>query len=199
VFHSGAGDYKGDCASFLTWVTKKFGKPSTMVDMSRPGKQESWVEWTADWSFGQTRVQATCGGLQMGSDTFVPALVALMYRHHTMLAAVQDLIYVECSATRKFVGSLDQGKAPEQGAPWTLIVDPNSRRLLRHNKSPFSKTERYSDEEIVATDSNENASMNIQLNRITGSFSAQTRLKKEPRAGSDTWGKCERASGEKKF
>lgn len=84
IVHSGPDDYKSDCSRFLAWTTGHLGTPAKAIDMPMPAKQESWVEWTANWLFGQVRVEATCGGLMIG-DTFVAALVDIVYRHHSML------------------------------------------------------------------------------------------------------------------
>jgi hypothetical protein len=165
--------------------------------MSRSGKEQSWVELEADWLFGQIRVQATCGGVRMG-DTFIPAAVHVLYRHHTRLKALQDLVYIQCSVTKKYVGTLDKGTT-EQGAPFALIIDPNRERLLRADKSPFSQTERYSDEEIVTAERTDERSVILKLNRVVGSYLMEVRLKKNPNTGLDQWGKCERVNPERKF
>lgn len=191
-------DYKSDCPRFRAWTNRFFGKPATAIDRSQPGKQESTIDWTADWLFGQVRVQASCFGVMMG-DSFIAPSVVILYRHHTLLKALEDLVYVECSITQgQYVGSLVPG-SPPQIAPFTLIIDPNEKRLLRHDKSDFSKVDRYSDEEIVVTHEGKANLVTIRLNRLTGGLLLQTRRKDELRSGSDNWGKCERVSGEKKF
>jgi hypothetical protein len=196
-FHSGAGDYKNDCSSFLGWSTRYLGTPDKAIDRSIPGKGDSFTDVEAEWLFGQTRVQAMCGGVKMG-DSFIAALVAIVYGHHARLKTLQDLVYIQCSATKKYVGSFDK-RATEQGAPLGLIIDPARERLLRGNKYPFTKTDRYSNDEIIASESNKDGSAVLNLNRVTGSYLMQVRIRMDANSGYDQWGKCEKVNPERKF
>jgi hypothetical protein len=199
LISAGAQDYKSDCSHFRALVTGYFGEPTKLIDRSKPGKENSWVEWDADWLFGQTRVRASCAGLMMG-DNFITGIALILYRHHTMLKALEDFVYVECSVKQQqYVGSMARGNTPPQMRPFTLLIDPNRQTLLRQDKSAFSKVERYSDEEIVVTNESETGVVTLRLDRMTGGVSMQTRLKKDASSGTDGWGKCERVSGEKKF
>ena len=193
------GDEPGDfCPTFLAWATKRLGSANKVIDLSNLGQQDAWASVTADWLFGQTRVQLSCAGAKLYSKWIRPGLVVLMYRHKDQLKALEDLIYIECSATRKVVGRLADGRT-EEAEPLTLIIDPNNRRVIRSDKSAFLKTDNYTDDEILASYEEKSAKGEFRLNRVTGHYRWNVRMKEDSRNGVDQWGKCSRADPSRKF
>jgi hypothetical protein len=188
------------CSRFSEWTMPRFGVPAKVIDMSLPpSKDEAYIQLDADWLFGTTRVQFSCSGVKV-SDRFVPVVAMLVYRHHTMQKALEDLIYIECSSTQKWVGKLwDERRATEEVPPMRFLINPNAKDLFRWNKLTIGKTQRYSDEEIVTTWGDEKYSSVLRLDRRAGSYLLQVRQKSGEQVGLDRWGKCSRTTPEKKF
>jgi hypothetical protein len=197
VLFSGS-DYGEDfCPAFLGWATKHLGKPDKIIDRSSLGRDSSFNDVTADWLLGQSRVQLGCSGTNIHGK-FIPIIASLVYSHKDRLKALEDLIYIECSLTTKYVGSLSARKM-EEGPPLTLIIDSNRRELLKRNKLLFLKTTKYTDEEILASTEDEKGKQDFRLDRVTGNYEWIIRLKPNSRDGADCWGKCLRVDPGRRF
>jgi len=186
------------CPSFIDWVTERLGKPNKVLDRSIFGKTNSLNDFAADWLLGQTRVQLNCFGTTRDGK-YISGSAILAYRHKDRLKALEDLIYIECSSTIRYTGSLFAGRPTEDGAPLTLIIDPNSERLLRRDKSSFLETTKYTDEAILASEENEKGKQDFQLDRVTGNYQLNLRLKRYPGTAMTQWGKCTRIDAAKRF
>lgn len=185
------------CPTFLELVTKRLGKPDKIIDQSSSAKDSSFYNVTADWLLGQSRVQLWCSGMTLDGK-FIPVLAVLRYDHKDHLKALEDLIYIECSVTRKFVGSISS-ETTEERPPLILIIDPNGKKLLSRDKSSFLKTTKYTDEEILASKEDEKGKADFQLDRVTGNYKWIFRLKPNSSDGMDSWGKCSRVDPGRKF
>lgn len=191
-------DYGEDfCPAFLELATKRLGKPDKIIDRSSSDKDGSFYNVTANWLLGQSRVQLACSGMTMHGK-FIPVLAVLRYDHKDHLKALEDLIYVECSVTKKFVGSISSGTTVEN-PPLILIIDPNNKELLARNKGSFLKTTKYTDEEILASKEDQKGKAEFQLDRVTGNYKWIFRLKPNSNDGIDFWGKCSRVDPGRKF
>ena len=187
-------DYGDDfCPAFFELTTKRLGKPDKIIDRS----SSSFYNLTADWLLGQSRIQLICSGMTLNGK-FMPVLAALRYDHKDHLKALEDLIYIECSVTKKFVGSISSGKT-EEGPPLILIIDPNNKALLGRNKSAFLNTTKYTDEKILASKEDQKGKTEFQLDRVTGNYKWIVRLKPNTSDGIDHWGKCSRVDPGRKF
>jgi hypothetical protein len=132
-------------------------------------------------------------------DTFLGTAI-LIYGHQTTHKALEDLIYIECSSTKKFLGRLAQtNRGTEEDKPTRFIINPNDKSVRRWDKSRFGEVQRYSDEEIVTTWSTEKNSFTLRLDRRAGSYLIEGRFKDDSRTGLDIWGKCARTTPDKKF
>jgi hypothetical protein len=129
---------------------------------------------------------------------FIPIFAALRYDHKDHLEALEDLIYIECSVTKKYVGSISSGTTIED-PPLILIIDPNNKELLARNKGSFLKTTKYTDEEILASKEDQKGRAEFQLDRVTGNYKWILRLKPNGNNGIDFWGKCSRVDPGRKF
>jgi hypothetical protein len=181
------------CPAFLELTTKRLGKPDRIIDRS----SSSFYNVTADWLLGQSRIQLICSGTTLNGK-FIPVLAALRYDHKNHLKALEDLIYIECSVTKKFVGSTSSGTTVED-PPLILIIDPNNKELLARNKGPFLKTTKYTDEEILASKEDLKGKAEFQLDRVTGNYKWIFRLKPNSNDGIDFWGRCSRVDPGMKF
>ena len=191
-------DYGEDfCPAFLELTTKHLGKPDKIIDRSSSGKDSSLYDVTADWLFGQSRVQVMCSGLTLNGK-FIPVIAALRYDHKDRLKALEDLIYIECSVTKKFVGSISSGTT-EEGPPLILIIDPNNKRLHGRDKRLFLETTKYTDEEILASKEDQKGKADFRLDRVTGNYKWIFRLKPNSNDGVDFWGKCSRVDPGRRF
>ncbi len=193
VMYGGAGEVTADCDALSTWVEQVFGRPEKVVDLGMPNRL---ADKSADWLFGETRVQFVCGGVWIERE-FIPAAVALRYNRRDRLAALEDPIQLECSSQERYVGGISD-KTVRDGPPVVFILDPNWHRVLRANKSPFGKTEKFTDGEIVAAQEDEKAVSRIRFDRVTGSYLLSIRLKAGS-GGLEKWGKCVRVDPGKKF
>ena len=195
---------EGFCSALFEWAVKNLGKPAKILEWSssKPSKPvspwtETWSEKEADWAVGDGRVQIGCSGLKI-ADGYVPALSILVYRHQAQLKPLEDLVYIECSSTGKYVGRL-ANRSTEESAPLSLIVDPNHHQILRRDRSAFLETKKFTDEEILASKEEEKSTMSFRLDRIAGSYYWAIRLKDDKSTGLDRWGKCTRIEPGKKF
>jgi hypothetical protein len=186
------------CPAFVEWATKRLGKPDKTLDRSTSAKDGSWNRVTADWLLGQSRVQLNCAGAVMYGG-YIPAVAILVYRHKDRLNGLEDLVYIECSLTKKYLGPLFADRPTEEGAPLTLIIDPNDQRLLRRDKSAFLETNKYTDQEILAAEENDKTQSRFRLDRLTGNYQWNIRLKQDGRNGLDQWGKCTRVDPSRKL
>jgi hypothetical protein len=201
VLLSGGKFDESFCVRFSEWTKPMFGVPAKVIDMSLPPrKDEAYIQLEADWLLGATRIQFFCAGARIG-DSFVPGAAYLLYSHQTMLKALEDLIYIECSSTTKYVGRLaGERGTTEEDVPTRFMINPNDNSVRGWDKEPIKgKMQRYSDEEIVTTWSDKKYSSVLRLDRRAGSYLIQTRLKGDERSGLDRWGKCSRTTSEKKF
>jgi hypothetical protein len=185
------------CPAFLELATKRLGKPDKIIDRSSLQKDGSFYNVTADWLLGQSRVQLMCCGMTSDGE-FIPVLAALRYDHKDHLKALEDLIYIECSVTKKFIGSISSGTT-EEGPPLILIIDPNNKQLLGRDKGSFLKTTKYTDEEILASKEDQKGKADFRLDRVTGNYKWIFRLKPNSRDGIDSWGKCSRVDPGRRF
>jgi len=183
------------CSELFDWASKHLGKPSTKLDRSKDALESVHIE--ADWTIGEGRVQISCAGVKIG-DGSMPGLAMLVYRHQSHLRRLVDFVYIECSSTKRYVGKLS-GSSTEDEAALTFIVDPNSSKILRRDKRPFLDTRKFTDEQIVASIQDEKRSDYFVLDRVTGNYQWQTRLKNDKNTGLDRWGKCLRIDPGKKF
>lgn len=186
------------CPAFLGWTGKRLGKPDKVLDRSVLGRDSSFNDVAADWLLGQTRVQLTCAGAKLYGG-YVPAIAVLIYRHQDQLKALEDLIYIECSSTKKYVGPLLADRPTEDGPPLTLIIDPNGGKLLGRDKSLFLKPDKYTDEEILASEEDDKRKQDFRLDRVTGNYQWNIRLKSDTRNGLNQWGRCSRVDPARKF
>lgn len=53
------------CPKLLEWTEARLGKPAKIIDLSSTAKERSFTDITADWMFGETRLQLSCGGLKL--------------------------------------------------------------------------------------------------------------------------------------
>jgi len=193
-----ASDYGEDfCPAFLELATKHLGKPDKIIDRASLEKDGGFYNVTTDWLFGQSRVQLKCSGMTLNGK-FIPIFAALRCDHKDHLKALEDLIYIECSVTKKFVGSVSSGTT-EEGQPLILIIDPNSEELLGRDKGSFLKTTKYTDEEILASKEDQKGKADFRLDRVTGNYKWIFRLKPNSRNGMDSWGKCSRVDPGRRF
>jgi hypothetical protein len=116
-----------------------------------------------------------------------------------MLKALEDLIYIECSSTQKYVGQFAEGRTPDEKPPMHFMLNPNDTSVRRWDKTMIGSTQRYSDDEVITTWSDDKGSAVLKIDRRAGSYLLQTRLKGDGRTGLDQWGKCSRTTPEKKF
>ena len=197
LMNTGASEVTADCDTLFTWTKQAFGQPETVVNLSTPKSDNSFTDLSADWLFGETRVQFSCSGVWIGNK-FIPALTSLRYNQRERLAALEDPIHLECSAQQRWTShELDQ--TVRERPPIGFIINPNSNSLLRANGSFFGKTEKFTDEEIVAGFEDETAAVQIRIDRVTASYLLTGRGKKDSRIGFDQWGKCLRVAPGKKF
>ena len=190
---------KDFCASFMKWGTEQYGKPHKVLDVSSvPNKEGSFFEnlW-ADWEIGQTRIKLACSGVAI-YGSYIPGIALVSYRQKDQEKALEELIYIECSRTSRDFGPLSKGTI-EQQPPIILIVDPNERILRRQNKSPFLKTHKFTDDEILASEEDEKFSQEIRIDRTTGNYEWKSRIKPDVRNGVDQWGKCSPYIAKKQF
>lgn len=185
------------CPAFRELATKHLGKPDKIIDRTNLEKDGYLYDVTTDWLFGQSRVQLKCSGMTLNGE-FIPIFAALRYDHKDHLKALEDLIYIECSVTRKFVGSLSTETTKER-PPLILIIDPNNKQLLGRNKGSFLKTTKYTDEEILASKEDQKAKADFRLDRVAGNYEWILRFKPNSHDGMDSWGKCSRVEPGKKF
>lgn len=187
------------CIRFSEWTAPMLGVPSKVIDLSSPVEKDNAIlDIDADWLLGETRVKLSCSGVKLDGK-FLSGVVMVTYGHHTMQKALEDLIYIECSSTRKFVGRSAEGRGATEEAPVRFMINPNDGTVRRWDKSTIGKTQRYSDEDIVTTWGNEERSFQLRLDRRAGSYLLEIRRKNDPRTGLDTWGKCARTTPDKKF
>jgi hypothetical protein len=192
------GEQPGDaCPTFVGWATTRLGKFSKVIDLSIQGQENAFANVKADWLLGQTRVRLTCFAVKAYGE-WIPGLVALQYAHKDTLPAFEDLVYIECTSTKKYVGNLTNPRV-EETAPLTFIIDPNARMLLRRDGLAFLETKKYSDEEIVAARDDEKGNTIFKLDRVTGGYQSTIRLKGDSRTGIDQWGKCTRIDPGRRF
>jgi hypothetical protein len=189
------------CSTLFDWAIKNLGEPAKILEWTETSAvrtvTNTWSEKDADWAIGQGRVRIGCSGLKIG-DGYVPALSTLIYRHQAQLKPLEDLVYIECSSTQKYVGKLSE-RSTEESAPLSFIVDPNRQKILRRDRSPFLETTTFSGEEILASKEQEKGTNTFRLDRITGGYQWTTRLKGDTSTGMDRWGKCVRIEPGKKF
>lgn len=190
---------EGFCAEFLGWATKHLGKPDKILDRSRLRRdRDGFQNVETDWLLGQSRVQMNCAGTILYGE-YIPLFAILIYRHKDELKALEDFIYIECSSTKKFVGPLFKDQLQEEAPPVTMIIDPNRGELLRRDKSTYFKTTKYTDEEILASTEEEGSKSDFRLDRMTGNYQLEIRLKPDSRNGINQWGKCLRVDPGRKF
>ena len=188
------------CDALFTWAKGALGQPEKSVDHSTP--QEAII--LADWLFGQTRMRFECfgGWIEAHAPNTVTLIVDLTYRHQERLPALEDPIRLECSAQERWTSGDDQ--TVRERPPIGFIIEPNSKEILRgSDNSPFGKTEKFTDEEIVAGFETETGVIRIRIDRVTADYLITKRppltdpFKDLP--GLETWGKCVPVAPGKKF
>ncbi len=176
------------CPAFLGWVSKRLGRPSKIVDLSKIGRESGFADVTADWLLGQTRVQLSCFEAKV-HNRYIPGLAVLLYRRKDRLKVLEDLAYIDCSSTKKYVGFLADRRT-EETVLLRLIIDPNRGLLLWPDTLPFLETRKYTDKEILASIEDEKVRHDFRLDRMTGSYQWNVRVKEDSRTGVDQWGNC---------
>ena len=179
------------CPVFFIWATQRFGRPSKIIDLSKMGRENGFVDVTSDWLLGQTRVQLSCFEAKVHNQ-YIRGPAVLLYRHKDWLKALEDLIYIDCSSTKKYVGILADLQ-PKATVPLKLIIDPNRGLLLWPDTLPFLETRKYTDKEIVASIEDGKVRHEFRLDLTTSSYQWNVRVKEDSRTGVDQWGKCSRA------
>ncbi len=178
------------CPIFLMWTIQRFGKPNKIIDLSKIGRENSFADLTADWLLGQTRVQLSCFEAKV-ENRYITGPAVLLYRHKDSLKALEDLVYIDCSSTKRYVGLL-ANLEPKTAVPLKLIIDPNHHLLLWPDTLPFLETTKYTDKEILASMEDENVRHEFRLDLTTSSYQWNVRVKQDSRTGLDQWGKCSR-------
>ena len=182
------------CVKLSEWTQKKFGAPGHLIDTSTP----SYIDIQADWLFNEVRVRLICGELN-SYGKHIPILATIIYRQKDYLEGLKDLIYIECSASRRTLNVESKKiEEPTTAPPTMWIIDPNGKRLLRGNRSNFGKTDLYSEEEVVASDKNKESVLEIRINRLTGNYLTKVKLN-DSSNGLEEWGLCSRIEPGKKF
>jgi hypothetical protein len=184
---------EGFCSQSLEWLGGYYGKPRKTIDLSTT----NFLTVESEWLFGETRIKLQCVGARL-DDKFVPGVTVLVYRHKDWMAELKDIVYINCSGSRKFVGNFTDGKI-EQDSQFSLIIDPNGHQVLRRNKEPLGKVTKYTEEEITVAWEMKDNSQVLVLDRLAGTYRRQFRLKKDTRTGIDAWGECSKITSEQKF
>ena len=184
---------EGFCSQSLEWLGGYYGKPRKTIDLSTP----NFLTVESEWLLGETRIKLQCVGAKL-YEKFIPGVAVLVYRHKDWLPELKDLVYINCSGSRKFVGNFADGKV-EQDSPWNLIIDPNGKRVLKRSKESLGKVTKYTDEEIIVSWEMKDNNQVLLLDRLTGTYRHQFRLKEDARTGIDGWGECSKIASEQKF
>jgi hypothetical protein len=182
------------CSQSLERLGGYYGKPRKTIDLSTPNV----LTVESEWLFGETRIKQKCLGARL-DEKFIPVVMVLVYRHKDWLPELKDIVYINCSGSRKFVGNFADGEV-KQGTQFSLIIDPNGKQVLRRNKESLGKVTKFTDEEISVSWEMKDNNQVLILDRLAGTYRHQFRLKEDSHTGIDAWGECSKiAASEQKF
>ena len=162
-----------DCTQVFEWVARLVGQPYITVDRSFRQARVEYYDRKSEWELGATRILGSClASSYPEAKGFVPARLLVNFISKAATKRARALVAVNCSRHAEYRGF---DKAPAKQTDKIYVIDQDRQEVLDQSNLPLDGQHIITDTSVLIKIDDKAAVGNLEINRITGTYSTTLR------------------------